>query len=76
VRRSARHLPGRSDRADLAGVARMCAVSRARVSEVVGLLGMAGAEKERLITSGVKTSRLGRHDQRRTFTEFINDTST
>jgi hypothetical protein len=32
--------------ADLAAVARMCGVSRARVSKVVGLLGMAGAEKE------------------------------
>jgi len=29
--------------ADLAAVARMCGVSRARVSKVVGLLGMAGA---------------------------------
>ena len=32
--------------ADLAAVARMCGVSRARVSKVVGLLGMAGAEQE------------------------------
>jgi hypothetical protein len=35
--------------ADLAAVARLCGVSRARVSKVVGLLGMAGAEKERLL---------------------------
>jgi len=34
---------------DLAAVARMCGVSRARVSAVVGLLGMAGAEKERAL---------------------------
>ena len=33
--------------ADLAAVARMCSVSRARVSKVVGLLGIAGAEQER-----------------------------
>jgi site-specific DNA recombinase len=35
--------------ADLAGVARMCGVSRARVSKVVCLPGMAGAEQEMLI---------------------------
>jgi hypothetical protein len=34
---------------DLAGVARMCGVSRARVSAVVGLLGMAGAEQQRVV---------------------------
>jgi hypothetical protein len=34
---------------DLAGVARMCGVSRARVSAVVGLLGMPCADKERLL---------------------------
>jgi len=34
---------------DLAAVARMCAVSRARVSAVVGLLGMAGKEQERVL---------------------------
>lgn len=33
--------------ADLAAVARMCGVSRARVSKVVELLGMAGTEQER-----------------------------
>ncbi len=31
--------------ADLAAVARLCGVSRARVSKVVGLLGMAGVEQ-------------------------------
>jgi hypothetical protein len=35
--------------ADLAAVARMCGVSRARVSAVVGLLGMAGARQERVL---------------------------
>ena len=35
--------------ADLAAVARMCGVSRARVSKVVGLLGMAGMEQDRYI---------------------------
>lgn len=35
--------------ADLAGVARMCGVSRARVSKVFSLLGMAGAERERVL---------------------------
>jgi hypothetical protein len=35
--------------ADLAAVARMCGVSRARVSKVVGLLGIAGAGQERAI---------------------------
>lgn len=34
---------------DLVGVARMCGVSRARVSAVVSLLGMARAEKERAL---------------------------
>ncbi len=37
--------------ADLAAVARLCGVSRARVSKVVGLLGMAGAEQELATTS-------------------------
>lgn len=41
---------------DLSAMARMCGVSRARISKVVGLLGMAGAEQERLINS----SRLNR----------------
>jgi hypothetical protein len=36
---------------DLAAVARMCGVSRARVSKVVGLLGMVEMEQERVITS-------------------------
>ncbi|MDO8943231.1 MAG: hypothetical protein Q7U75_08590 [Desulfobacterales bacterium] len=35
--------------ADLAAVARMCGVSRARVSNVVGLLGVVGAEQEMAI---------------------------
>ena len=35
--------------ADLAAVARMCGVSRARVSRVVSLRGRAGSEKERLL---------------------------
>ena len=35
--------------ADLAAVARICGVSRARVSKVVGLLGMEGAEQGRLL---------------------------
>ncbi len=33
--------------ADMAAVARMCGVSRARVSKVVGVLRMAGADQER-----------------------------
>jgi hypothetical protein len=36
---------------DLAAAARMCGVSRARVSKVAGLLGMAGAEQERLLAT-------------------------
>lgn len=35
--------------ANLAAVARMCGVSRARVSMVVGLLGGSGADQERLL---------------------------
>lgn len=35
--------------ADLAAVARMCGVSQARVSKVVGLLGMTEAEQDRAI---------------------------
>ena len=35
--------------ADLAAVARMCGVSRARVSKVVGMRGMAEAEQEHLL---------------------------
>ena len=35
--------------ADLAAVARMCGVSRARVSKVVGLLGAPAAEQERAL---------------------------
>lgn len=35
--------------ADLAAVARMCGVSRARVSAVVSLLGMAGPVQERVL---------------------------
>lgn len=38
--------------ADLAAVALMCGVSRARVSAVVGLLGMAAPEQERLADLG------------------------
>ena len=43
------HLIRSGEVADLAGVARMCGVSRALVSAIVGLLGMAGAEKERAL---------------------------
>lgn len=35
--------------ADLAAVARMCGVSRARVSKVFGLLGMAEAEQRQVL---------------------------
>jgi hypothetical protein len=35
--------------ADLAAVARMCGVSRARVSAVVGLLGVAGEKQGRVL---------------------------
>ena len=35
--------------ADLAEVARMCGVSRARVSKVVGMMGVTAAEQEKLI---------------------------
>jgi hypothetical protein len=42
------HLIRSGEVADLAAVARVCGVSRARVSAVVGLLGMDAAEKERL----------------------------
>ncbi len=42
--------------ADLAAVARMCGVSRARVSKVVGLLGMAEAMQGRVITNGPSES--------------------
>jgi hypothetical protein len=40
---------------DLAGVARMCGVSRARVSAVVGLLGMAEADQERALSFRTQT---------------------
>jgi hypothetical protein len=43
------HLIRSGEVADLAAVARMCGVSRARVSAVVSLLGLAGAEKERML---------------------------
>jgi len=43
------HLIRSGEVKDLATVARMCGVSRARVSAIVGLLGMAGAEKERAL---------------------------
>jgi hypothetical protein len=36
--------------ADLAGVARMCCVSRARVSKLLGLPGMPQAEQERMLS--------------------------
>jgi len=38
--------------ADLAAVARMCGVSRARVSAVVGMLGMMVAEQRRVLGLG------------------------
>lgn len=37
--------------ADLAVVARMCGVSRARISKVIGLLGMAAAKQEHLFAT-------------------------
>jgi hypothetical protein len=42
------HLIRSGEVTDLAAVARMCSVSRARVSAVVGLLGLAAPEQERL----------------------------
>jgi hypothetical protein len=43
------HLIRSGEVADLAAVARMCGVSRARVSAVVGLLEMAGDPQERTL---------------------------
>lgn len=44
------------EEADLAAVARMCGVSRARVSAVVCLLGLADAEREQILVSGFAMS--------------------
>lgn len=44
---------------DLSAVARMCGVSRARVSKVISLLGTRATEQEMFIASRLKGSRLG-----------------
>ena len=44
--------------ADLAAVARMCRVSRARVSNVVGMLGIPAAEQEKLVGSRAPLKKL------------------
>ena len=51
--------------ADLAAVARMCGVSRAMVTKVVGLLGLGLPEQERAFTSSWTALQINGHQARR-----------
>lgn len=48
------HLIRTGQVADLAAVARMCGVSRSRLTKVVAMHGMAATEQDRMATSGLQ----------------------